>query len=499
MRKAGFILLILFGLAVFANVFPLATQKFSLWLHLRAQIHQIDDLFQAGRYHAAFLKASDLATKRDTAQTARWLGMLQAVRGESSEAERLLRRALWLGLQSDERDLTLLYLGDLLAKRGESEAALTIWNTLSPCPETIAQTCTYTGPRYILQAQIALQQKNYRLARDTYRISLQFPLPPDWYNLTTYHLVLLHAATDPAGALAELESRTDSLETTPLNSLLNPIRPDLGPNTVDDLRAILQADSANRNQLLGQQYLQQQFYDLAETQFSEVGAENPDAIMAAAYAAYARWLAKDRHGGLLRLEILITLFPEDPHVRTLLALIYLAQKDLQSVEKQMTLMMQQYPQRPDTSLIRAAWYTTKRDYAKASAEYQQALNLAPASRRGKFALLVARFHLHTGFEICTKGAKVAKEAIMLLPNEALAWETLAANQYRCGDFQGAIETAQQALTYTKSAETTFYLGAALRATGSKEAAQAALVQAADLAPASVWREKAEELLGEMGR
>ena len=59
--------------------------------------------------------------------------------------------------------------------------------------------------------------------------------------------------------------------------------------------------------------------------------------------------------------------------------------------------------------------------------------------------------------------------------------------------------AEQALQRAPaSAEASYYLGRALAALGDRPAARRALISAADLAPRSLWRERAEAQIATLG-
>jgi Flp pilus assembly protein TadD len=76
---------------------------------------------------------------------------------------------------------------------------------------------------------------------------------------------------------------------------------------------------------------------------------------------------------------------------------------------------------------------------------------------------------------------------------------LARARFGCGDPSGAREAAEQALQQSPaSAEATYYLGRALAALGDRPAARLALINAADLAPRSPWRERAEIQIATLG-
>jgi tetratricopeptide (TPR) repeat protein len=112
---------------------------------------------------------------------------------------------------------------------------------------------------------------------------------------------------------------------------------------------------------------------------------------------------------------------------------------------------------------------------------------------------MARFHLDISLDRCAAGLPAAEEAARALPNDTRAWATLAGARFGCGDPAGARAAAEQALQRgPANVEATYYLGRALAALGDRPAARQALINAADLAPRSVWRERAESQIAALG-
>lgn len=458
------------------------------------QLRRADALFQTGHYYAALQSYISLAEQEETPEMLLRLGMVRAVRGEHIPAERSLLRALGGGLRGETHDLGALYLGHVLDRRGESRQALAAWDRL-------ARTSPLDGVRRVLRAEVALRRGDYAAAEADYRAALGPGLPDDWRALVVYRLALLRAASDPGAALVEVITGREQPALAPAQAgrrtaFLQPLLPYVEPDT-DRLLAILRADAAERSQLLGQLYLDHNLFALAEAQFAQVAHDSPNALAAAAYAAYTRWLAGDTEGGMHRLEDLVATYPDEPRARTLLALVYLSQENAAAARAQIDTIATMAPAAPDTHLAWANWYVAQRDYVQASTEYQRALSQAPPEQRGSYALLVARFHLTTTYRLCQNGLPAAETAAEMLGSNAEAWTTLAASRYYCGEFAGAVAAARRALSATPDADAAFYLGSALAALGQWDAARRALVDAADLAPASVWRERAEERLAQL--
>ncbi|MCU0494483.1 MAG: tetratricopeptide repeat protein [Chloroflexaceae bacterium] len=455
----------------------------------RDDLRAADRLFAAGRYHDALNQYALLSAQSGEARPALRLGMVRAVRGEYDLAERALRRAMQLGLNQTDYNMALLYLGHSLLGRNQAALGLDSWRLVEGCG---SPPCPYDGVRQLVQAEAALARGEYAVAEGGYERALAQPLPTDWQGLARYRQALLLAARDPTAALRTVQAALPT--SPPADPLLAPLLPDTGSDAAQ-LMTILQAEATQRPQMLGQYYLDRNLFGLAEAQFAQVAPGSSEALAASAYAAYTRWRAGDRQRGLERLEALVQAHPQERRARTLLALAYLSQDDAEAARSQLEALS---PADADTHLAWANWYVTQRDYVGAADEYRRALERAAPAERGRYALLVARFHLNTSYEICSFGLPAAEMARRTLPDDADVLTTLAASHYQCGEFAAAAETARAALARSPNApDASFYLGAALTQLGDQQAARLALVRAADLAPASDWRVRAELALAQM--
>lgn len=458
-------------------------------------LRQGDALFIAGRYHdARAIYDRVVAQSPQLARAYARQGMVAAVRGEREAASRALAFAIGQGLRGEEHDVARLYQGRVALQFGHPDEAEQFWHTISPRSSLLPI-------RKMLEAEQLLHAGAYASAQAAFRAVPPAALPAEWRALQRNRLAVLQVAHDPAGALALLQQaeRTAPVSTLAPHTaaLVAPLLPVGGPDTAA-LQSALQADSTQRAQLLGQVFLDGRLYALAAMQFA-VAADKPNARVAAAYAAYARWLAGDRAAGRQQLQALIDAHPNEPRARALLALTYLADSEPQRAQAQLTAVRALAPRAPDTHLAWAQWYATTSDYIAAAAEYRRAADDAAPDQRGTYLLVQARFHVETDVQICEAGLPAAEEAALLLPRDGAAWTMLAAARLRCADPAGARAAAQRALTLDPaSAEATYYLGRALALLGDRSGARAALISAADLAPDSPWRERAETQLGVLG-
>ncbi len=461
----------------------------------RDDLRRADALFAAGRYHDAFAAYQALAAKAPRfAPVFARLGAVRLVRGEHLAADRLLAYALGLGLRDEEAELVRLYQGRVASAANLRDEASQFW-------ERIDERSALFPLRRVLEAERLLATGDYAGAEATYRAALPMDLPPAWRVVVTARLASLRAAADPEGALADLERVQPAprqMKLPTLEFLTAPLlpRPDPDPR---QLAQALRAGRAQRPQLLGQLYLQAGMYTLAEAQFTIVAPDSSSALAAAAYAAYVRWRSGDRDEGIRRLEALVAAHPDDSRTRALLALAYLSNDDPQEAQAQLEALRAQAPRAPNTHLAWGQWYTTQHDYVAAGVEYRRALDDAMLDERGMYALELARFHTGTSLRVCEDGLPAAEEATRLLPTDARAWSTLAAAHLVCGDPAQSRAAAERALRHDpQSAEAAYYLGRALAALGDRAGARLALVNAADFAPASPWRERAEVQIVTLG-
>lgn len=458
------------------------------------ELRRADVLFVAARYHDARLAYGAIVQRRpDFAPALVRLGIVYAVRDERDAADKALASALGRGLSRRDYDLVRLYQGRVAASAGQFDQAARLWGAIEAGSPLFSL-------RRVLEAERFLSIADYAGAEASYRAALLGDLPRDWRALAYSRLALLHAAGDPATARDEL-AQLERLDRPAPTSSVDWTAP-LLPATIAEPRQLaeaLDAPSDRRAQLLGQIYLRAGLYALAELQFAAVGSDSPSALSAAAYAAYTRWSAGDRAEGLRRLRALVDAHPGEPRARALLALAYLANRDELKARAQLDAARALAPRAPDTYLAWGQWYAAQHDYIAAAEEYQRALDAAPPEQRGVYALAQARFHIDTSLRLCEAGQPAAAEAASALPDDPRAWTALAATRMGCGDPAGARAAAEQAQRHSPgSAEASYYLGRALALLGERTAARSALIQAADLAPASAWRERAEAQIVALG-
>jgi tetratricopeptide (TPR) repeat protein len=457
-------------------------------------LRHADALFLAGRYHdarAAYVALTSRAPRFAPAFVR--LGIVYAVRDERASANETLSTALGLGLSQGDRDLVRLYQGRVAAADGRRDEAARFW-------DAIDTRAALFPLRRVLEAESLLAIADYAGAEAAYRDALRPELPRKWWMLVDTRLALLRASSDPVAALALL-NRPDARD-GPAPATADVWTAPLVPLADPDARQLAEALSApddQRAQLLGQLFLRARLYALADAQFAAVAPGSPSSLAAAAYAAYTRWSAGDREEGLRRLQALVVAYPSEPRPRALLALAYLSTRDEAAARAQLEAVRSLAPRAPDTHLAWGQWYAARHDYLAAADEYRRALGDAPPEARAAYALALASFHVDTSFRTCEDGKPAAEQATHALPADPRAWVALAAARLSCGDAAGARGAAEEALLRNPgSAEASYYLGRALALLGERPAARQALINAADLAPASAWRERAESQIDVLG-
>lgn len=457
----------------------------------RDALREADALFAAGRLFEARAAYAALAGQQPNLAPA-WLrlGIAATLRAEPEAADSAFLAALRASPTANDSALLRLYQGALAARAGDAAQAQQYW-------ARIGDDSPLAGMRRLLAAELLLGNADYPGAEATYHAALAGGLPAAGRALAQSRLALLRASSDPAAARALLAEAPAgpvaraSMWTAPL---LPPATPGAG-----QIAAALDAPAAERPQLLGQIYLGARLYALAEAQFAAVDPNGSNALAAAAYAAYTRWSAGDRAEGLRRLEALAASNPAEPRARALLALALLNNRDDEAARRELAAVRELAPRSPDTHLAWGQWYVAQHDYVAAADAYRQALRDAPAEQRGNYALALARFYVDTDFQLCANGQPAANTATRALPDEPRAWAALAAAELSCANASEARAAAEHALQLAPTdAEAAYYLGRALGALGERAPARQALIHAADSAPASAWRVRAEQQMAALG-
>ncbi len=446
----------------------------------RDRLRQADHLFAAGRYRAALAAYSDLAAALSEASLRR--GIVLTLRAEIDPARRALIAAIKAGLRPRDYQIALLYLGQLAALEDDLTTARRTWAMLADCAPDLC------AIRDVLLASADLRSGDIEAASVRYQSLAREQLAGDWAEAAISWQTMLSVLRDPTSA-PTLPPTTTHAVSDPLLRPLAPLAPDRAT-----LAAALQSDAAARPQLLGQLALDLGYEQAALAFFAQVDPGGPHALAAAIYRAYAHLRLGDQEQGIEQLEHLAVAHPADPRIGPLLTLAYLTTGDLTTAAARIQRLRAAGAGGPAIELAAAGVALAARDFVAAADAYEQAVIAAPVADRARYVTLAARFHLDSGFERCTNGLQAAQAAASLLPADPNVLTILAGTRYYCGDPTGAISAAEAALAAGAGVEARFYYGMALGMSGQIAASRAALEAVADLAPASIWRQRAETAL-----
>ena len=471
-----------------------ATLYFGLMARPKDALEHADALFTAGQYHAAL--ASYRSIPPDNERYALVLahqGMLHTLRAELPQADQQLARAVGLGLDAKDLELVRLYQGAVAQRSQHAPEAQRLW-------ALIPESSKLRPLTLVLQSEQQLWSGDAASAEQGYRQAMTAVLPADWTSLVYTRLALLRASSDPDAARRELALAAQALaQQTNVRAMpfITPLMPASQPDSTQ-IQAALDAPLQQQPMLLGQLYLNAGLYSMAEAQFQRVAPDSAQAIPAAAFAAYTRWRTGDRTGGLAQLRSLVALAPDEAHVRALLALVALDINDKQETQIQLTMIRNLAPNAASTALAWGQWQASQRDYVEASRLYAVALERASLNERGFYALHLARFNLATAWQLCEQGLPAAEEAVARTSSvEALI--LLSQIRLACGNDGGAWIAANRALALEpNNAEALYRAGLALQRRGDVQAAYQFFVRAADAQPGTVWRERAESQIKQLG-
>ncbi len=214
-----------------------------------------------------------------------------------------------------------------------------------------------------------------------------------------------------------------------------------------------------------------------------------------AYLGYARFLAGREPEGLHDLHQAI-LADGSPLPHHLLARAYLAKGWGEAARGELLRAQRLDPTNPAILLDLAQAEQLLGDYAAASDRLTEAVALAQGPEEKQlYALVRARFHLESGWDLCGRGLTAAQTLDRLASGWAAALRVRGGILAGCERSDQAIGILQEALRLNPdSAEGYALLGYAYLALGDREAAARSFLQAANREPASRWSRQAREWL-----
>ncbi len=440
-------------------------------------------LWQAGRIAEA-RRAFDALDDSPVVHLRR--AQIAVMRGECVVAQHAAAHALQLPLRRDEAALAHMIAGVCAARAGKDERAEAEWQAVDPHSPLRLLT-------HVLRGEIALRDGRSTDAARHYTAALESSPRDPWRSLIVTRLALV-APDESTERLASVPLSL-SAATSDTRALL-PIAPAAIVADAQQLRAILSQAEPQRAHLLGQFALDRELHRLALSYLERVPDDSPQALLARAQSAYARFMLGQVDAALGQFAELATGAPDDPAVATLYATLLVSRGDLEAASTALDVAESYHPLDPAIALARSEVLAARRDYGRAIAELRRARDIARPDARGRYAIALARFYLQTTHDVCGGGIAAAREATAIAPDAPESWQTLAATLYHCRAYHASADAARRGLAIAPDhAALQYYLGAAQWHSGATGAAQARLIKAADRDPAGEWRRRAEAMLG----
>jgi tetratricopeptide (TPR) repeat protein len=448
-----------------------------------------DRLWREGRATEAFHLFTQFDSKALSPTAQLRLAGLALERGACGQAELLSAKALQRSPAPDDAALAHLTRGACAARRNQFQRADLEWHAI-PAPSP------YHTLALVLRGEAALQRGDQAAALADFRTALHQPLPQPWTAFVHLRMALLLSRTDPGMAWWHVTSIPTTMPAPdPTSRPFLPLHPSEIASQARSLEAILVAPAEQQPQLLGQHLLEMELYRLALEHFELVDLNKPDGPRAHAYAAYSRYLLGQHDAAIAALRELAARRPHEPAVATMYALLVLTTGDVDAATQALDLAETQQPLDPAFALVRSDVLAAEHRYAEAIGERRRARDIAPPAQHGRYALALAQQHLALTYDLCRDGVAAAQEATTLSPHNSDAWHTLAAAYFHCGSYNEGLTAARQGLKHAPDDPALlFFLGAALWEHGDPDVGRSLLLRAADRAPGSQWRARAEQTL-----
>lgn len=453
----------------------------------RDQLRAADRALKTGQSYQALQSYLALQSQQPQAsEVSLRIGIVRFQRGEYAQAISQFYNTLSAQHDDEQRNLTLLYLGQAYSRQGHLSQAEHFWRQIKPSSE-------YARLARLLAAEQAFQQGDYDTAMQAFQAEQSPELAPAWWRFAQFRLALLSSASQPASALELLLAQPAQAAASDDEPWTQALVPDVSASFAQ-LLAILRNQGEEQIQQLGQFLLQEGLPQLALSQFERIPRSSPLALTAQIYRAYAYLQAGQSDEMLSLLQQLQRDYPNDSRIDLMLINQLIAQQDFEQAQSQLQALESRIG---PTEQVRLAWANltlAQRDYLNAALIYRQLLSEAPPERRGEYALLVARFHYDKHYEICSGGLDAIDIAAIDLPDSPDVQSLLAGIRLACNDPLGAEVAARNALAVSQRADASYYLALALIEQKRVSEAQELLIELINTMPNSNWRERAEEAL-----
>lgn len=456
----------------------------------QAELRAAEQLWHSGRVAEALRRYQALRSSESApALVDTRLSTIALLRGDCSQAQTYAATALRKPIRRDEAAQAHLIAAQCAARRGDLDRAQAEWQSVDP-------RSPYHALLDVLSGEYALRAGLRSTAIDDYTAALAAPLAEPWQSFARLRLSLALAPEAPEAALQHLHSIPATLPApTPETRPLLPLSPGEIVGQSRQLAAILAAPRQQQTQLLGQQLLGLDLLPLAIATFEQVPIDESSRSLAEAHAAYARWRLGQTSAAAAQLRELAARYPQEPLIATLHATVAIDAGNLEDAAAALDAAETRAPLDPAIVLVRSDLLVARREYPQAIAERRRARDIAQPEVRGRYALALAEQHLRLTFRVCDSGIDAAREATTIAATDPRSWQLLASMFYHCRSYKQAAEAAQRGLTLAPDDPALhFFRGAALWEDRDREAGQPHLIAAADLAPASEWRVRAEQML-----
>jgi tetratricopeptide (TPR) repeat protein len=387
----------------------------------------------------------------------------------------LAENALWRAYLLDMHDVdTLSALGDLDVARGDPASAISWYQQACSQPSTRATPYVALG-----KAQISIG--DLPAAISAFQGALA--ATPDQTE-AHYFLGLLLVGGDAQAAQTHLAqvAKTDSPLQARARELLAALE-----------RIAPLQDVAARAGELGLAYIRQRVWRLAADQMSHLVELAPDNAEACAYLGYALYQLGEYETAEQTLQKALQLDGESAQTHHFLGMFYLNRGWIYSAVEALGKAYALDSGNPAIAADIAQAYMDAGAYEEAESWYEEVAELAPQD--GRYALLQAAFHIDQVYHVRDRGLPVAKRAIALLPDEAVAHDLYGWGLFLSGDVPQARAALEKALSLDATRATTHYhLAQVYARLGDISRARAHYERVIDLDTSNTLRPQAEREL-----
>ena len=397
-----------------------------------------------------------------------------AVQGSdySAAVEFLESAGRQLALSSDD----WLILGDAYHALGQDSQAITAWQRAAESGADLLDMTQRLLPVHLAQGDAVAITQDLRTLAD-----LQ---PGDAH--AQYQAGLHLAALDPQAALPYLESvaRLDRS----LSMQVNPLRDAI-------LTAALTEEPSYALVSVGRKLAALEEWELASRAFERAVQINPN--YAEAWAFWAESLQHLEHPDLTKaktaLEKALEINPDLVLVHLLGSVYWQRQRENDRAQEHLTEALRLEPENPIIYIEIGNLLARKGEIQQAYTAFQKAVHLAP--RDVSYRRVLVDFLLRHQIELRESALPVARQAVILAPNDPAALDLLGETLFLLGDYHTAERFVERALKLdAQYAPALMHLGVISYYLGEGEKARQLLAQARNLAEDPATLNQAQRLI-----